>query len=204
MARVTEPRLEQVLEFCAEQPVERVFLEDVARRGLGRFVALKMIAHQSSRVADLFQIEAKAVAQLQHPNIVQIFEIGQHEGQPFLALEFVGGEALDRRIAGRPQPPRMAAETVRTLALAVDYAHQRENRPALGSLTGFRAGRAVPPRPDGSMDLTTHVAIDAVAAAGLAAGVTSSTLTRQSEALRALGVTRAELLVDRDVAAGAR
>ena len=78
--------------------------------------------------------------------------------------------------------------------LAVDYTHRREDRPALGSLTGFRAGRAVPPRPDGSMDLTTHVAIDAVAAAGSAAGASSSTLTRQGEALRALGVTRAELL----------
>jgi tRNA A-37 threonylcarbamoyl transferase component Bud32 len=91
---------------------------------LDRFVALKMIAGKSSRVSELFQLEARAVAQLQHPNIVQIFEIGNHEGQPFLALEFVGGGSLDGMIAGQPQPPRPAAEMVRTLALAVDYAHR--------------------------------------------------------------------------------
>jgi SAM-dependent MidA family methyltransferase len=78
--------------------------------------------------------------------------------------------------------------------LAVDYAHQSDTRPKLGSLTGFRAGRAVPPRPDGTMDVTAHVAIDAVAAAGLAAGAASSELTSQHAALRALGVRNAELL----------
>jgi SAM-dependent MidA family methyltransferase len=78
--------------------------------------------------------------------------------------------------------------------LAVDYAHQREHRPSLGSLTGFRAGRAVPPRPDGSMDLTAHVAIDSVAAAGVAAGATPSQLINQREALQALGVRDRELL----------
>lgn len=93
-------------------------------RKLDRFVALKMIAGTSSRIADLFYCEAKAVAQLQHPNIVQIFEIGQHEGHPFLALEFVGGGALDRRLDGQPLPAKRAAELVRTLALAVDYAHR--------------------------------------------------------------------------------
>jgi len=78
--------------------------------------------------------------------------------------------------------------------LAVDYAHLRADRPNLGSLTGFRSGRALPPKPDGSMDLTAHVAIDAVAAAGLAAGASSSELTTQHDALRALGVRNRELL----------
>jgi len=78
--------------------------------------------------------------------------------------------------------------------LAVDYAHLQTERPALGSLTGFRAGRAMPPRPDGTMDLTAHVAIDAVAAAGLAAGASSSELTTQQKALRGLGVRNSELL----------
>jgi SAM-dependent MidA family methyltransferase len=78
--------------------------------------------------------------------------------------------------------------------LAVDYAHLRATRPALGSLTGFRSGHAVPPRPDGTMDLTAHVAIDAVAAAGRAAGASSSELTEQHRALRALGVRDRELL----------
>src|SRR5262249_62244441 len=57
----------------------------------------------------------------------------------------------------------------RGLALAVDYGHLANGRPAFGSLTGFRDGRQVPPVPDGSCDLTAHVAIDSVAAAGVAA-----------------------------------
>jgi SAM-dependent MidA family methyltransferase len=78
--------------------------------------------------------------------------------------------------------------------LTVDYAHHQPERPSLGSLTGFRNGRAVPPRPDGSMDLTAHVAIDAASAAGQAAGATTSILTEQHVALRALGIEDAELL----------
>jgi SAM-dependent MidA family methyltransferase len=80
------------------------------------------------------------------------------------------------------------------LLLAVDYGHDRGSRPAPGSLSGFRAGRAVPPRPDGSTDVTAHVALDAVAAAGEAAGATATLLTRQDAALEALGTTSAELL----------
>ena len=92
---------------------------------LNRVVALKMIAGKSNQASELFQIEAKAVARLQHPNIVQIFDIGNNDGQPFLALEFVEGGSLDQRIAARPQPPRIAAEMVRTLALAAEYAHRQ-------------------------------------------------------------------------------
>jgi serine/threonine-protein kinase len=91
---------------------------------LNRVVALKMIAGTSHQASELFQIEAQAVARLQHPNIVQIFDIGNCDGQPFLALEFVEGGSLDQRIAGEPQPPRLAAEMVRTLALAADHAHR--------------------------------------------------------------------------------
>jgi SAM-dependent MidA family methyltransferase len=72
----------------------------------------------------------------------------------------------------------------RGCALAVDYGHLRTARPGLGTLTGFRAGRQVAPIPDGSCDLTAHVAIDAVAAS---AG-TPFTLVTQREALRALGL----------------
>ncbi|MFF8709858.1 SAM-dependent methyltransferase [Streptomyces sp. NPDC015184] len=74
------------------------------------------------------------------------------------------------------------------LAVAVDYAHRREARPPFGTLTGFRAGREVRPVPDGRCDLTSHVALDACAAAGgEAAGVPPEILT-QREALRGLGV----------------
>ena len=68
---------------------------------------------------------SEAVAHLQHPNIVQIFDIGNIDGQPFLALEFVEGGSLERRIAGQPQPAKVAAEMVRTLARTADYAHRQ-------------------------------------------------------------------------------
>jgi hypothetical protein len=72
----------------------------------------------------------------------------------------------------------------RGCALAVDYGHLRHDRPRLGTLTGYRGGRQVPPVPDGRCDITAHVAMDAVAAA---AG-TPHTLLGQRTALRALGV----------------
>jgi SAM-dependent MidA family methyltransferase len=77
---------------------------------------------------------------------------------------------------------------VEGLALAVDYGHLRAARPVFGTLTGFRDGREVPPVPDGSCDLTAHVAVDAVAAAGEAVAGLPAQLLRQADALRALGV----------------
>ncbi|MEV4627909.1 SAM-dependent methyltransferase [Micromonospora sp. NPDC049523] len=75
----------------------------------------------------------------------------------------------------------------RGLALAVDYGHLRAGRPIGGTLTGFRSGRQVPPVPDGSCDLTAHVAVDSVAVAGEEAAGVPYTLVTQGEALRALG-----------------
>jgi WD40 repeat protein/tRNA A-37 threonylcarbamoyl transferase component Bud32 len=95
---------------------------------LKRIVALKMIragAHADLGERARFRTEAEAVARLQHPNIVQVFDVGEHDGLPYLALEFVEGGALDRRLAGKPQPPREAARLVETLAGAVHLAHSR-------------------------------------------------------------------------------
>ncbi|CAN5676978.1 SAM-dependent methyltransferase [soil metagenome] len=78
------------------------------------------------------------------------------------------------------------------LAVAIDYAHTRDERAARvyagGTLTGWRSGRPVPPVPDGSCDVTAHVALDACAVAGAAAGAESTLLLGQREALHALGV----------------
>jgi SAM-dependent MidA family methyltransferase len=78
------------------------------------------------------------------------------------------------------------------LAVAVDYGHLRADRSAgayaAGTMTGYRDGRAVPPVPDGSCDVTAHVAVDACAAAGEQSGASETVLVRQSHALRALGV----------------
>ncbi|WFE42484.1 SAM-dependent methyltransferase [Micromonospora sp. WMMD998] len=75
----------------------------------------------------------------------------------------------------------------RGLALAVDYGHLRQSRPSDGTLTGYRDGRQVPPVPDGSCDVTAHVAMDSVASAGERVARCAYSLVSQREALRALG-----------------
>ena len=96
---------------------------------LKRTVALKMIlsgTHASDEDMQRFQIEAEAVAKLQHPNIVQIFEVAEHEGRPYIALEFADGGSLDQKIAGTPQNASEAAELVETLARAMQQAHEND------------------------------------------------------------------------------
>jgi eukaryotic-like serine/threonine-protein kinase len=95
---------------------------------LNRVVALKMIpagALASPQIRARFQVEAEAVASLQHANIVQVYEVGEHEFCPYLAMEFVDGGNLYEYLAGQPQPPRAAAELVETLSRAIHCAHQR-------------------------------------------------------------------------------
>jgi serine/threonine protein kinase len=98
------------------------------QRALNRLVALKMVlAGAHARPEDLarFRAEAEVVAQLQHPNIVQIYEIGEQSGRPYLALELIDGGTLHKKLAGTPQPTRAAAHLVEVLARAVQFAHQR-------------------------------------------------------------------------------
>jgi serine/threonine protein kinase len=95
---------------------------------LKRVVALKVIhvdPEADEQYLARFQSEAEAVARLHHPNIVQIFEVGEAGGSPYLALEFVTGGTLKSRLDGRPQPARAAAQLVQLLARAVHAAHQR-------------------------------------------------------------------------------
>jgi serine/threonine-protein kinase len=98
------------------------------QRALKRLVALKMISggpHASFHERARFRAEAEAAARLQHANIIQIHEIGEHEGRPFFSLELIEGGSLARKIDGAPQPPPYAAEVVRTLAGAMEYAHRQ-------------------------------------------------------------------------------
>jgi tetratricopeptide (TPR) repeat protein/predicted Ser/Thr protein kinase len=94
---------------------------------LGRWVALKMIlasAHADPEIRARFRTEAEAVARLGHPNVVQVYEVGEHDGHPFLALEYVAGDSLDQR-PGSVLPERDAGRLVETLARAVHHTHQR-------------------------------------------------------------------------------
>ena len=81
-------------------------------------------AHASAHQLARFHIEAEAVARLQHPNIVQIYEVGEHDGLPFFSLEFVDGGPLDRKLGGKPLPPREAAPLCASLARAMHFAHE--------------------------------------------------------------------------------
>jgi serine/threonine-protein kinase len=71
-----------------------------------------------------FQREAEAVASLHHANIVQVYDVGDHGGQPYFTMELVEGGSLAEKLAGTPQPARAAATLVATLAGAVQAAHQ--------------------------------------------------------------------------------
>jgi WD40 repeat protein/serine/threonine protein kinase len=111
---------------------------------LNRLVALKVILtspHCPEQVPVRFRIDAESLARLQHPNIVHIYEIGEHDGLPFLSLEFMSGGNLAQRLNGTPLPPRQAANLVQTLAQAVYHVHQhdiihRDLKPANVLLTG--------------------------------------------------------------------
>src|SRR3954451_19456606 len=91
------------------------------RLRLSRLVALKMLlagAQAGPAERARFQREAEAVASLRHPNIVQVYDVGDHEGCPYFTMELEGG-SLAQTLAGAPQPARQAAALLATLAEAV-------------------------------------------------------------------------------------
>jgi WD40 repeat protein len=114
-------------------------LEEIGRGGMGvvykarhirlnRTVALKMILagpHAGPRELARFRQEAEAVAKLHHPNIVQIFDIGEAGGHLYCPMELVEGGSLVQHLRGRPQPTDASARLVETLARTVHFAHER-------------------------------------------------------------------------------
>jgi tetratricopeptide (TPR) repeat protein len=113
------------------------------QRSLKRLVALKMIlagGHAGAEELARFRREAEAVARLQHPNIVQIYEVGETNGRPFFSLEHVDGDSLLKNVRAAPLPPPEAARVVQLLAVAMQYAHEhgivhRDLKPANVLLT---------------------------------------------------------------------
>ena len=96
--------------------------------GANRLVALKTIRafeHASPTERLRFQIETEAVARLQHPHIVQLYEVGEVRGQPFFSLEFCDGGTLTDQLKKQRPTPREAAALIETLARAMHYAHLR-------------------------------------------------------------------------------
>ncbi|HKB04852.1 MAG TPA: serine/threonine-protein kinase, partial [Gemmataceae bacterium] len=115
----------EVLEVLGEGGMGVVY--KALQVSLNRVVALKMILPGArARPVDLdrFRAEARAIAALRHPNIVQVYETGEFRGLPFFSLEFCEGGPLSAILKGEPQPPRAAAEAAEVLARAVQYAHE--------------------------------------------------------------------------------
>ena len=95
---------------------------------LNRRCALKMIlagGHAGKAALTRFRAEAEAIARLQHPDIVQIYHVGEVNGLPYLELEYLPGGSLDRLLDGVPWPPSTAAKLVETLARAIAEAHHQ-------------------------------------------------------------------------------
>jgi serine/threonine protein kinase len=91
-------------------------------------VALKMIRGGAMAAGDevqRFEKEAEAAAQLQHPNIVALYEVDTYEGQPYFSMEFISGSSLAERTALGPLSNRRAAGYLEATARAVQAAHQR-------------------------------------------------------------------------------
>jgi serine/threonine-protein kinase len=136
-ARSTAPEGRMLSDVAAPPGYE--VLEELGRGGMGlvykarqpgldRIVALKMIlagGHASDADLARFRAEAQAIARLQHPNIVQIYEVGELGGLPYFSLEFCSGGSLDRKVDSTPLSSREAAELVARLAGAVQEAHRK-------------------------------------------------------------------------------
>jgi len=114
-------------------------LHEIARGGMGvvykarqislnRLVALKMIlSGQFAGEEDVrrFRVEAEAAANLAHPNIVPVYEVGEHAGQHYFSMGYVEGESLADYVAESPLPPQEAAQTVQLIAEAMAHAHSK-------------------------------------------------------------------------------
>jgi hypothetical protein len=136
-ARKSDPQTAPVILPTPRQVGDYDILAEVGRGGMGvvykarhrslhRVAALKMVlaGEFASPTQELrFRLEAELAARVQHPNIVQVYEIGSYEGRPFLALEWVEGGSLANRLDAKPWPPGEAAALIETQARAIHVAH---------------------------------------------------------------------------------
>lgn len=158
---------------------------------LNRPVALKMILagkHAGPKDLIRFRQEAEAVARLRHPNIVQIHDIGESEGRPHFALEFVEGGSLVNRLRGDPQPVMPTAELIEQLARAIHFAHQhhvvhRDLKPANILLVPPRDSRleAVPSRTGADLPAASLYGVPKLTDFGLAKRLDESSGTLSGE-----------------------
>jgi eukaryotic-like serine/threonine-protein kinase len=134
----SEPSVLALSIWDGTSPPGYAVLEELGRGGMGvvykanqtklnRLVALKMIrggGEINAAQLERFRIEAEALARLRHPNVVQIFEVGEVMGRPYFSLELLEGGSLEDKIDDTPQTPRSSAQLLATLGLAVQAAHE--------------------------------------------------------------------------------
>jgi len=142
--RISVRRLATEVETSGFRPEPRRLgdyevLEEIGHGGMGtvykarqlrldRVVALKLLPFGQYSRLDLlqrFRSEATAAAALQHPNIVAVHDVGEHEGQPYYSMDYVQGRTLADIVSAGPLPVKRAASYLKTIAEAVHYAHQR-------------------------------------------------------------------------------
>ena len=131
--RYTGPQIgdHQVLEKLGHGGMGVVY--KARHRKLDRLVAVKMVLagkHASPKMLARFRDEAEAAARLNHPNIVAVYDVGEHDGMPYFTSEFVDGQTLSDVLRESPLNPKRAAGMIETLARAVEYSHRTRNRPS--------------------------------------------------------------------------
>jgi WD40 repeat protein len=188
----TPPAADRVGEYDLLGEVGRGGMGVVYRarhRVLNRPAAVKMILagrFASEPDRHRFRLEAELAARVRHPNVVPVYEVGEHDGCPFLAMEWVAGGSLADRLDDRPWPAAAAAELVEAVALAVQAAHDegvvhRDLKPANILLRNAECGmRNVESRASDvdSAFRIPHSAIPKVADFGLARAADGPGLTR--------------------------
>jgi len=138
------------------------------QEGMNRRVAIKMIRDDvfSDQERQRFQTEARSIANIEHPNVVRIYHIGEHDGRPFFVMEYCAGGSLSDSLKRQPQSPQLAAELTLKMAEGVAAAHRaniihRDLKPAnilvAGSEFGSRNSNSVTPSLDSGPQLDSSL-----------------------------------------------